>query len=36
MSPIKIRQAGFASCVDTEDSIIYWLTRMQDARLLPR
>lgn len=36
MSPIKIRQAGFASCFDTEDSIIYWLTRMQEARILPR
>lgn len=35
MSPIKIRQAGFADCMDTEDSIIYWLTRMQRSRLLP-
>lgn len=36
MSPIKLRQAGFAPCADTEDSIIYWLTKMQEARLLPR
>lgn len=36
MSPIKIRQAGFAPCYDTEDSILYWLSRMQEARLLPR
>jgi nucleoside-diphosphate-sugar epimerase len=36
MSPIKIRQAGFTPCFDTEDSIIYWLTRMQQARILPR
>jgi nucleoside-diphosphate-sugar epimerase len=35
MSPIKLRQAGFAPCADTEDSIIYWLTQMQEARLLP-
>jgi len=36
MSPIKLRQAGFTPCFDTEDSIIYWLTRMQEARILPR
>ena len=36
MSPIKIRQAGFTGCMDTEDSVLYWLDRMQHARLLPR
>jgi nucleoside-diphosphate-sugar epimerase len=36
MSPIKLRQAGFAPCFDTEDSILYWLTRMQEKRILPR
>jgi nucleoside-diphosphate-sugar epimerase len=36
MSPIKLRQAGFAACFDTEDSILYWLTRMQEKRILPR
>lgn len=36
MSPVKIRQAGFAGCMDTEDSVIYWLSQMQDAGLLPR
>ena len=36
MSPIKIRQAGFAACYDTEDSVIYWLTQLQQANLLPR
>jgi nucleoside-diphosphate-sugar epimerase len=36
MSPIRIRQAGFAGCMDTEDSVIYWLDQMQEARLLPR
>jgi nucleoside-diphosphate-sugar epimerase len=35
MSPIKIRRAGFAGCIDTEDSVLYWLSRMQEARLLP-
>ena len=36
MSPIKIRKAGFAECMDTEDSVLYWLGEMQKARLLPR
>lgn len=36
MSPIKIRHAGFAGCMDTEDSVLYWLGRMQDANLIPR
>ena len=36
MSPIKIRQAGFADCMDTEDSVLYWLSEMQDEGLLPR
>lgn len=35
MSPIKIRQAGFTPCFDTEDSLVYWLSRMQEARILP-
>lgn len=36
MSPIKLRQAGFPDCYDTEDAILYWLTRMQDEKILPR
>lgn len=36
MSPIKLRQAGFHDCVDTEDSIVYWLSRMQQAGILPK
>lgn len=36
MSPIKIRQAGFHGCMDTEDSVKYWLGRMQQEGLLPR
>ena len=35
MSAIKIRQAGFPDCFDTEDAIIYWLTRMQRSGVLP-
>lgn len=35
MSPIKIRQAGFSDCFDTEDAIIYWLARMQRSGVLP-
>ena len=36
MSPIKIRQAGFAACYDTEDAILLWLNRLQERRILPR
>ena len=36
MSPIKIRQAGFHACLDTEDAVKYWLTEMQQERLIPR
>ncbi len=36
MSPIKLRQAGFPNCYDTEDSFAYWLGQMQAERLLPR
>ena len=35
MSPVKLRKAGFTDCMDTEDAILYWLTRMQKARILP-
>lgn len=36
LSSIKLRQHGFAGCLDTEDSLHYWLERMQDEKLLPR
>ncbi|WP_201840113.1 SDR family oxidoreductase [Microvirga zambiensis] len=36
MSPIKLRKAGFGDCMDTEDAILYWLSRMQDRQILPR
>lgn len=35
-SPIKLWQAGFTGCMDTEDAILHWLSRMQAQRLLPR
>jgi nucleoside-diphosphate-sugar epimerase len=35
VSPIKLRQAGFAGCQDTEASVVHWLARMQRARILP-
>lgn len=35
VSPIKLRQAGFDGCQDTEDAVLYWLDRMRQARLLP-
>jgi nucleoside-diphosphate-sugar epimerase len=36
VSTIKIRQAGFAECVDSEDMFVRLLQRMQRAGLLPR
>jgi nucleoside-diphosphate-sugar epimerase len=35
MSPIKLRRAGFAGCMDTEDSVLYWLSRLQAERVIP-
>lgn len=35
LSTIKIRQAGFAACRDSEASLLYWLTRMEGLGLLP-
>lgn len=35
LSTIKIRQAGFADCIDTEDMFREWFARLQHARLLP-
>lgn len=36
MSPIKLRQAGFADCFDTEDSILHWIRTLQNRQILPR
>ena len=35
LSTVKIRQAGFADCIDTEDMLRDWLTIFQEQRLLP-
>jgi hypothetical protein len=35
LSTIKLRQAGFADCIDTEDMFREWFARLQQARLLP-
>jgi nucleoside-diphosphate-sugar epimerase len=35
LSTIKIRQAGFNDCLDTEDSLSWWLAHMQKRRILP-
>ena len=36
MSTIKLRQAGFAEGVDTEDMTIRWLEEMQGWGVLPK
>jgi nucleoside-diphosphate-sugar epimerase len=35
LSTVKIRQAGFADCIDTEDMLREWLAIFQVQRLLP-
>jgi nucleoside-diphosphate-sugar epimerase len=35
LSTIKLRQAGFTDCIDTEDMLREWLTRFQATGLLP-
>ena len=35
LSTIKIRQAGFAACRDSLGSMLHWLDRMRDLKLLP-
>jgi nucleoside-diphosphate-sugar epimerase len=34
-STIKIRQAGFHECMDTAESVVKWLRRWRENRLLP-
>jgi nucleoside-diphosphate-sugar epimerase len=36
LSTVKLRQAGFADCVDTEDMLVGWLRELQARQLLPR
>lgn len=35
LSTIKLRQAGFGACRDSEDSLLHWLRRMTELQLLP-
>lgn len=35
LSTIKLRQAGFASCVDTAEMFEYWFRRLQRQRVIP-
>jgi nucleoside-diphosphate-sugar epimerase len=35
LSTIKIRQAGFGACRDSRESLLYWLDRMVELKLLP-
>jgi nucleoside-diphosphate-sugar epimerase len=35
VSTIKLRQAGFHECIETEEMLRKWIARFQEARLLP-
>lgn len=35
MSTVKIRQAGFGDCIDTEEMFRWWLAELQRRRVLP-
>jgi hypothetical protein len=35
LSTIKLRQAGFHACLDSEDCVTAWLQRLQQLRILP-
>ena len=35
VSTVKIRQAGFGECMDTEDMFRKWIGQLQQQRLLP-
>ncbi len=35
LSTIKIREAGFGDCIDTEQSLVFWLGEMQARKYLP-
>jgi nucleoside-diphosphate-sugar epimerase len=35
LSTVKLRQAGFTDCIDTEDMLCEWLAHFQRQRLLP-
>ena len=35
LSTVKLRQAGFGECIDTEDMFRDWFARFRERRLLP-
>lgn len=35
VSTIKLRKAGFTDCIDTEDMLHAWLSRLQQMKILP-
>ena len=35
LSTIKLRQAGFAECIDSEEMLVQWIEWMQRERLIP-
>ena len=35
MSTIKLRQAGFSDCIDSEDMLVEWIEWMQQEKLIP-
>jgi nucleoside-diphosphate-sugar epimerase len=35
LSTIKIRQAGFDACIDTDESLAWWLAHLQQRKILP-
>jgi len=35
VSAIKIRKAGFVECCDSLDSLLFWLRRMVETKLVP-
>jgi nucleoside-diphosphate-sugar epimerase len=35
VSSVKLRKAGFAGCIDTEDMLRKWITRLQELKYIP-
>jgi hypothetical protein len=35
LSTVKLRQAGFDGCIDSEDMLVDWIEWMQRERLIP-
>jgi hypothetical protein len=36
VSTVKVRQAGFGDCYDTEESFRHWLRVLRERKVLPR